>query len=124
MPLVAQTTASAGKMNDKDASFGQRLASRQPPKSSAGSSSAVRFSADGGIEMSFVPSGTGDDDTEKTPSRKKKDMRKGVEVFGAGMERGTEEPKVEMSESERGGRKQRRKGMRSGSKNVLRQLSS
>lgn len=73
--------------------------------------------------MSFIPSGTGDDDP-LAAARKKKDVRKGVEVFGAGMERGVEEAKGEMSESERSGRKQRRKGMRSGSKNVFRQLGS
>lgn len=121
MPLVPQAAASAGKTNDKDASFGQRLVSRKPSKSFVGSSSTVRFSADGGIEMSFVPSGTGDD--PKTASMKK-DVRKGVEVFGAGMERGVEEPRGEMSESERSGRKQHRKGMRSGSKNVFRPLST
>ena len=76
------------------------------------------------MEMSFIPSGTGDDDPERAAAqKKKKDVRKGVEVFGAGMERGVEEAKGEMSESERSGRKQRRKGMRSGSKNVFRQLS-
>lgn len=74
------------------------------------------------MEISFVPSGAGDDNT-KTHARMK-DVRKGVEVFGAGMERGVEELKNEMSESERSGRKQRRKGMRSGSKNIFRQLSS
>ena len=77
------------------------------------------------MEMSFVPSGTGDDDPEKAPvGKKKKDVRKGVEVFGAGMERGVEEAEGEMSETERSGRKQRRKGMRSGSRNVFRQFSS
>ncbi|KAI9460808.1 hypothetical protein HD554DRAFT_2132531 [Boletus coccyginus] len=101
VPLVAPTAAPAGKMHDKDASFGQ--------------------AADGRMEMSFIPSGAGGDDPD---TRKKKEVRKGVEVFGAGMERGVEEPKGEMSESERSGRKQRRKGMRSGSRNVFRQLGS
>lgn len=119
---MAQTTAAAGKTNDKDASFGRRLASRQLSKSSVESRSTARVSADGGMEISFVPSGTGDDDT--TTHARKKDIRKGVEVFGAGMERGMEEPKGEMNESERSGRKQRRKGMRSGSRNVFRRLSS
>ena len=73
------------------------------------------------MEMSFVPSHTGDGEPAQ---KKKKDVRKGVEAFGAGMERGVEEPRGEMSESERSGRKQRRKGMRSGSRNVFRQLGS
>lgn len=75
------------------------------------------------MEISFIPSGTGDDDTDMR-ARKKRDIRKGVEVFGAGMERGTEELRDEMGDSERSGRKQRRKGMRSGSRNVFRRLSS
>ena len=123
MPLVVQADAPAGKTNDKEVSFGQRLITRQPSKSSAESPLTVQFSADGGMEMSFIPSGAGDDEPRLAGVRKK-DVRKGVEVFGAGMERGVEEPKGEMSESERSGRKQRRKGMRSGSKNVFRQLSS
>ena len=124
VPLVAQANAAAGKMNDKDASFGQRLVSRKLSKPSTESPSTMRFSAGGGIEMSFIPSGTGDDDLEPKAAPKKKGVRKGVEVFGAGMERGVEEPKGEMGENERSGRKQRRKGMRRGSKNVFRQLSS
>lgn len=108
-------------MHDKDASFGQRLVSRQLSKSSVESPLTMRYSADGGMEMSFIPSGAGGDDPD---TRKKKEVRKGVEVFGVGMERGVEEPKGEMSESERSGRKQRRKGMRSGSRNVFRQLGS
>jgi hypothetical protein len=76
-----------------------------------------------GMEMSFIPSGEADEE-EQRPTRKKKDIRKGVEVFGAGMERGVEEQKGDMSENERSGRKQRRKGMRSGSKNVFRQIRS
>ncbi|KAF8136954.1 WD40-repeat-containing domain protein [Boletus edulis] len=123
VPLVAQANAPTGKTNDKDAPFGQRLVSRQQSKSSAEPTSTVRLSADGGMEMTFIPSGTGDDDSPAV-ARKKKEVRKGVEVFGAGMERGVEEPKGGMSESERSGRKQRRKGMRSGSKNVFRQTSS
>jgi len=111
-------------MHDKDASFGQRLISRQPSKPSVESPLTVRFSAGGGMEMSFIPSGAGGEDPEPAGARKKKEVRKGVEAFGAGMERGVEEPNSEMSESERSGRKQRRKGMRSGSKNVFRHLGS
>jgi hypothetical protein len=47
---------------------------------------------------------------------------KGVERFGAGMEKGGGDRSArELSEQERSGRKQRRRGMRSGSKNALRQ---
>lgn len=120
MPLVAQANAAPGKADDKEVSFGQRLGSRKLSKLA----STVRFSADGGMEMSFIPSGAGEGETEPADAGKKKDVRKGVEVFGAGMERGVEESKADMSESERSGRKKRRTGMRSGSKNVLRQSSS
>ncbi|KAF8553346.1 hypothetical protein OG21DRAFT_1510283 [Imleria badia] len=123
VPLVAQADGPAGKTNDKEATFGQRLVTRELSKSSTKSPLTVRSSGDGGMEMSFIPSGAGGDDPTPAGARKK-DVRKGVEVFGAGMERGVEEPKGEMSEGERSGRKQRRKGMRSGSKNVFRQLSS
>lgn len=78
------------------------------------------MSKEGGFEMSWVPSSSsGRDPASKGVSRKE---RKGVEMFGAGMERGDEEKTHALSESERKGRTQRRKGMRSGSKNVFRQL--
>ena len=94
---------------------------------------SIRFSADGGVEMSFVPSRSGDDDYEDNdgdrprPGKKggkggKEARRKGVESFGAGMERGGGDPEIAMSEAERKGRTQRRKGMRSGSKNTFRRM--
>jgi ribosome biogenesis protein ENP2 len=55
--------------------------------------------------------------------RASKDTRKGVERFGAGMEKGGEDPTMRvLSEQERRGRSQRRRGMRSGSKNAFRQM--
>lgn len=73
--------------------------------------------------MSWVPSSTKDTSRDRG-SRKDRSTRKGVEVFGAGMERGggDGDGTAVLSENERAGRKQRRKGMRSGSKNVFRQL--
>jgi ribosome biogenesis protein ENP2 len=71
--------------------------------------------------MSWVPSSAKDSSRDRG-SRKDGNTRKGVEQFGAGMERGGGESTVVMSDSERTGRSQRRKGMRSGSKNVFRQL--
>ncbi|KAG9311683.1 hypothetical protein JVU11DRAFT_7920 [Chiua virens] len=123
VPLDARTSGLAGRTKDKEASFGQRLA-RPSAKSSATVPSKVRFSADGGMEMTFIPSGAGEDTPELATQKKKMQVRRGVEVFGSGMERGVEEPKTEMSESERSGRKQRRKGMRSGSKNVFRRMTT
>ncbi len=50
---------------------------------------------------------------------------KGVEKFGAGMEKGGGDHSARgLSEQERSGRKQRRRGMRSGSKNALRQAQT
>jgi ribosome biogenesis protein ENP2 len=54
-----------------------------------------------------------------------KDTRKGVERFGMGMEKGGEDPNMRvLSEQERRGRSQRRRGMRSGSKNAFRQMQA
>lgn len=47
--------------------------------------------------------------------------RKGVKSFGAGMEKGGEEHS-RLSENDRKGRTARRKGVRSGSKNVFRRM--
>jgi len=52
---------------------------------------------------------------------RKKGKWKGMETFGAGLEKGIEEV-VDVAESERIGRTQRRKGVRSGSKNAFRRL--
>lgn len=71
--------------------------------------------------MSWVPSSTKDPSRDRG-SQKDGKPRKGVELFGAGMERGGGDRTPVLSDSERTGRSQRRKGMRSGSKNVFRQL--
>ena len=85
----------------------------------------VRFAEDGGMEVSFMPSGKPDYDDEKGgrgDSKGKVQRRKGVETFGAGLEKGGDDPDVEISETDRKGRTQRRKGMRSGSKNTFRRI--
>lgn len=86
--------------------------------------SGVKVAADGGMEVTFVPSGrTDDDDNDAEGGRSKKPARrKGVEEFGAGMEKGGEAPEMRLSESDRKGREHRRKGMRSGSKNTFRRM--
>jgi len=121
VPIVPHTNASVVKLGDKNASFGQRLSSRQP-KAHIGKSSNVKFSADGGLEMSFIPSSSAVEDAPKPAKRK--DLRKGVEVLGATMERGGGESQGEIGESDKRGRTYRRKGQRSGSKNTFRMLSS
>ncbi|KAL4068613.1 WD40-repeat-containing domain protein [Scleroderma yunnanense] len=122
IPIVPRTNASTAKLGNKDASFGQRLSS-QRPKAHAEKTSNMQFSADGGMEMSFIPSSSALDDDVLKPA-KRKAMRKGVEVLGATMERGGEELQGDVGESDRTGRTHRRKGQRSGSKNTFRMLSS
>ncbi|KAI0360465.1 hypothetical protein OH77DRAFT_1586069 [Trametes cingulata] len=133
VPLQAQSDAS-GRGVDKNATFGQRrshLGSKGKERASSRDDAAVRRTADGGIEMTFIPKTTSsghdydDDGPVGAAARKgkaKEPKRKGVETFGAGMERGGEEPEREMSEAERKGRTKRRQGMRSGSKNTFRKL--
>ncbi|KAL1943819.1 hypothetical protein VTO73DRAFT_3637 [Trametes versicolor] len=127
VPLQAQSDAVARGV-DKNATFGQRrshLGSKGKERASSGRDSSVRHTAGGGIEMTFIPRTTssGHDYDDAAPLKKGKDAkRKGVESFGAGMEKGGEDPEHEMSEAERKGRTKRRHGMRSGSKNTFRRM--
>ncbi|KIO09748.1 hypothetical protein M404DRAFT_14173 [Pisolithus tinctorius Marx 270] len=120
VPLVPHVNAAAAKLGNKDATFGQRLASRQTT-TNTGKSADVKTSADGGMEMSFIPSSSGTVDQPRPT--KKKGARKGVELLGATLERGGEEPLKELKENEKRGRTHRRHGQRSGSKNTFRMLS-
>ncbi|OSD08759.1 hypothetical protein PYCCODRAFT_1380619 [Trametes coccinea BRFM310] len=132
VPLQAQAEGSS-RGTDKDATFGQRrsqLGSKGKGRASARDDSEIRHTADGGIEMTFIPKTTSsghdyDDGLSSAGQQKgkgKEPKRKGVETFGAGLERGGEEPEREMSEMERKGRTKRRQGMRSGSKNTFRKM--
>ncbi|THH04047.1 hypothetical protein EW145_g5810 [Phellinidium pouzarii] len=116
----------------RDAPFGQRLSSSRPSGKSK-SGSKARGRNDGAQEISWVPSassGVHDVDDMLVPggrgkSQKTASGRRGVETFGAGLERGgdggyEDERRKELSESERHGRTRRRRDVRSGSKNVLR----
>ncbi|KAH9477781.1 Ribosome biogenesis protein enp2-like protein [Psilocybe cubensis] len=121
VPMVPQTGGQSQKLGDKDATFGQR---RAPLPSKKTGPSKPRMDADAPMEISWVPSSSsggrnGGDGEGGKSSNKDKVRRKGVETFGAGLERGVEE-KVDMGDSERHGRTQRRKGVRSGSKNAFR----
>ncbi|KAG1779300.1 WD40-repeat-containing domain protein [Suillus placidus] len=125
VPLVPHTESntSTRKTGDKTATFGQR---RNAPARGSSHTTTPRTTAKGdkgGFEMSWVPSSTKHPSRDRG-SRTDGNAKKGVEVFGAGMERGggDGERTAVLSESERTGRTQRRKGMRSGSKNVFRQL--
>lgn len=100
---------------DRTATFGQRRGS-----GSAGKRTVQN--ADGGAgeqEMSWVPSSS--TQTEKTSSNRRHQDRKGVERFGAGLEKGGESA-AEIAERDRQGRTHRRQGVRSGSKNVFRRM--
>ncbi|TBU47068.1 WD40-repeat-containing domain protein [Dichomitus squalens] len=131
VPLQAQQSGRA-RGADKDATFGQRrsqLGSKGKQRAST-QDADVHHTADG-VEMTFIPrttsSGADYDDepggkAAQAKGRTKEPRRKGVEVFGAGMEKGGEDPEVEMAESERSGRTKRRQGMRSGSKNTFRRM--
>lgn len=135
VPLQAQDPR-GGRAVDKNASFGQRRSQFSSGKGKGkerardAANADVRRTADGGVEMTFIPrttaSGEDYDDEEKPQKagkgKGKEPRRKGVEVFGAGMEKGGEEPEVAMSEAERRGRTKRRQGMRSGSKNTFRRM--
>ena len=77
--------------------------------------------------MSWFPSPSSgavedDDMLVRGGSKKRQDRRNGVETFGASMERGGSERHVDMSDGDRRGRTERRKGIRSGSKNTFRRV--
>jgi ribosome biogenesis protein ENP2 len=132
-PVQGQSGSRFGP--DRGASFGQRrMAQGASVSHSNKPSHASRGTADGGAEISWIPS-AGDaarhaaeealEDRRAAEFKGKKapvakpPKRKGVESFGAGMERGGQDPSVVVSESDRQGRTERRKGMRSGSKNTI-----
>ncbi|KAF5383167.1 hypothetical protein D9615_004992 [Tricholomella constricta] len=124
VPMRPQMEGTRG--TDKNATFGQRRMTSSARGGEKQSSSDVRFIAEGGMEMSWVPS-TGPADADDMlvsgggPPKSAKSKRPGVESFGAGLERGGDDS-MQVSESDRKGRTQRRKGVRSGSKNVFRKM--
>src|SRR6266540_3756187 len=122
--LVPMQPSISGRPQHTNATFGQR---RLPQPGHSRLTSKEQETEDATMEMSWVPSSSNggtqrglDPSTSKSPSGmtgRKKGKRKGMETFGAGLEKGIEEV-VEVTESERIGRTQRRKGGRSGSKNA------
>lgn len=119
--------AGGQRSSDKTATFGQRrapVASASSKKPGARRSNAQQDDAP--MEISWVPSsGSGGKDDgagkRRDQSGNEKGRRKGVESFGAGLERGFEEH-ADLADSDRKGRTHRRKGVRSGSKNVFRRM--
>ena len=139
--VPVRTQGASTSARAADAPFGQRRAQSQSKKTEKKSADEhIVRNADGTVEMSWVPSSGGgkgkrrssgfddmDVDTEGSGRGrgkiKEKDTRKGVERFGAGMEKGGEAPADgKMSEAERRGRTHRRKDVRSGSKNTFRRI--
>jgi ribosome biogenesis protein ENP2 len=131
----------------KSVSFGQRIKNKAQEASASGSKAAKaddpsiisrKLLADGGMELSFIPKsapakgkgkqveGIVEDDytpdkgtLAREAAREKK--RRGIEEFGAGMERGGEEEE-RVREEDKQGRQKRRTGGRSASGNTFRRL--
>ena len=73
--------------------------------------------------MSWVPTQGKGKGSENGKGKVWEERRKGVERFGSGMERGGEGGEGRaLSEQERSGRTERRRGVRSGSKNTFRRI--
>jgi ribosome biogenesis protein ENP2 len=123
----AATGANGTRLADRDASFGQRRGGTSGGGKPYAKSKASEAGGGGGLEVSWVPSGSSgggmDGDADSAPRPGKPKPRKGVEVFGAGMEKGYAGEDLNLSEQDRKGRTQRRKGIRSGSKNVFRSMN-
>lgn len=115
--LGATGTAS----NDKFTSFGQR---RQRPSGAHHTTrqSGLQQAEDGGFAVSWIPSQTeGDSGKPARVGATSKIKRPGIEYLGAGLEKGVERLN-NLSETEKKGRSERRKNVRSGSKNVFRKV--
>ncbi|EIW77241.1 hypothetical protein CONPUDRAFT_157505 [Coniophora puteana RWD-64-598 SS2] len=136
VPLVASTEANGrgGRGGDRTDTFGARRTGKSYAQQNGKGKGRARPDADGWggggreMETSWVPSASGADGDGlyddgpggKNKGGRKPGARKGVEFMGASMERGGGED--EDGDKGRGGRTQRRKGMRSGSRNVFRKL--
>ena len=128
VPMRPKTAGSSNfqRAGDKHATFGQRRIPRSE-NTTGKSSFRAHENNDAPMEVSWVPSSSavsGQDNSDRqSKSRNGKDKhRKGIETFGAGLERGAGERAELSNDSERQGRSHRRKGVRSGSKNTFRRL--
>ncbi|KAJ7096725.1 NUC153 and WD40 repeat-containing nucleolar rRNA processing-related protein [Mycena belliarum] len=120
VPMRPASTGTNGtRLGDRDATFGQRRRTTAAPASANGHHSSPAHGA--AMEVSWVPSASSGRDADP---RNKSKARHGVEAFGAGMEKGYAGEDIELSEQDRKGRTQRRKGVRSGSKNVFRKMDA
>jgi ribosome biogenesis protein ENP2 len=130
IPLQAQPPSTASDHAvSRDASFGHRrsASTRQGTESRPDEEEHIFRKSDGSVGVSWVPaprskSDVRAEDDGRGGKPRKVAPPKGVERFGAGMEKGGGDRSArDLSEQERSGRTQRRRGMRSGSKNALRQ---
>ncbi|KAK7046667.1 hypothetical protein R3P38DRAFT_2875120 [Favolaschia claudopus] len=118
VPMRPASTGHNGQRPaDRNATFGQRRQS-----GSKFQSKPTIEEGGGAMEVSWVPAGEKAESSGSRQATGKPKPRKGVEVFGAGMEKGYSGEDLQMSEQDRRGRTQRRKGGRSGSKNVFRRM--
>lgn len=131
VPMRPQITGSnhTQRPGDKNATFGQRRMPRSASSANRSANRSTHENDDAPMEISWVPSssssaaGGKDNADRQSKSRDGKDKRrKGVETFGASLERGVDERLEFSNDSERQGRSHRRKGVRSGSKNTFRRL--
>ncbi|KAF9266503.1 WD40 repeat-like protein [Marasmius fiardii PR-910] len=122
MRLDSQSHSGGGK----DVSFGERRGGDSSKKQKHRNDE----DGEGGMEVSWVPSASSttssQSQSQSNSKQKGKPPRKGFETFGMGMERGGDEQDEVRggvgSERERKGRTVRRKGVRSGSRNVFRRM--
>jgi ribosome biogenesis protein ENP2 len=125
----ASRQASGSTSSNPNASFGQRR--KAMASSSSGVSGGRRRDTDShaDAEFTWVPNAPLQADSEKSAKEQANDKakekkRRGIESFGAGLEKGhttaNDEDARPLSESERHGRTKRRSGVRSGSKNAFR----
>jgi len=125
VPIRPQTSGAYQRSGDKTVTFGQRRA----PVASTSTKKPGRtpnVQQEDPMEISWVPSSGsggkgGGNGQRRGQSGNENGRRKGIESFGAGLERGFEEH-ANLGESDRQGRTHRRKGVRSGSKNVFRRI--
>ena len=124
---------STSTSTNANASFGQR---RKTSSSSIGDNrrrnSGAYSKGNAEAEFTWVPSAGADGSDSGRPSKasangkEKEKKRRGIETFGAGLEKGhttaNDADSRPLSENERHGRTKRRMGVRSGSKNVFRGL--
>ena len=110
------------RLGDKDATFGQRRMPRSTASTNtAGKSSFRAHEDDDAMEVSWVPTpsststgGKDNGDRQSKSGAVKNKLRKGVGMFGAGLENGVEERMEFSNDAEGKGKSHRRKGVRSG----------